>query len=69
MITLPKVGGRRVADWIRFRCGDVVYDKADPRHVGVVTAVRNGYSARVVWEETGWISWVPLNDLKKRRRA
>lgn len=65
MIELPKVGGRRVGDWIGLHCGDLVYDVADPRHFGRVGAIRNGYEAKVVWEGTGWISWVPIRDLRK----
>lgn len=67
MIKLPKVGGRRVGDWMRLRLGDKVYNKADPRHIGEVRAIRNGYIAKVVWDETGWISWVELADLVKER--
>ena len=40
--------------------GDIVYDKADPRHLGrIVTIVHrnSGSFAQIRWLETGWLSY------------
>lgn len=55
--------------WKRARCGDEVFDEADPRHVGKIEIVHNRQvtncsSATVRWTETGWKSAVPLRDLR-----
>lgn len=48
--------------------GSRVYDRADPRHVGVVLQVNRGGRfdrAKVRWEETRWLSCgLPLSDLR-----
>lgn len=44
--------------------GDRVYDIADPRHVGHLRWIGGG-RARVEWEETGWLSHVNYDDLRK----
>jgi hypothetical protein len=51
---------------VYFRRGDVVYDKADPRHVGVVVStIINRQTANVRWHETGWLSFLlPWSDLR-----
>lgn len=64
--TPPTGGGRSVGGWMRFHCGDKVFNKADPRHVGEVTAIRWGV-VRVRWDETGWLSDVPVNELERAR--
>ncbi len=50
--------------------GDRVYDRADPRHVGVVRQVNvrtdGTLTATIRWEETGWLSLrVPVRDLRR----
>ena len=45
-------------------CGDRVYDKADPRHVGILLSIQWG-TAKVRWDETGWISEVLTRQLRK----
>ncbi len=42
----------RVGHWIGANCGQKVYDKADPRHIGTVRAVIQG-RVHVVFEN-GW---------------
>ena len=40
--------------------GDIVYDKADPRHLGRIVSIlhRNtGTFATIRWLETGWLSY------------
>jgi hypothetical protein len=44
--------------------GDRVYH-CDPRHVGVIRAVTHERLAKIEWEDTGWISWLPLDSLAK----
>jgi hypothetical protein len=50
------------------KVGSRVYDKADPRHVGIVRQLNHGAegsTARIMWEETGWFSCrVPVRDLR-----
>jgi len=55
----------RRGDWMKLSCGDRVYNKADPRHIGRVEAIRHGSIALVMWEETDWISRVPIHELVK----
>ena len=52
--------------------GTRAFDKADPRHVGVVYRVlrggRGGDCANLIWEETGWKSVrVPLREVRLAR--
>ena len=42
--------------------GEIVCDKADPRHLGVVIGFTLGH-AIVRWEDTRWISEVPVGSL------
>jgi hypothetical protein len=49
----------------RARCGDLVYDTADPRHVGRVDAISSLIWARVTWLETGWTSEMKLANLRE----
>jgi hypothetical protein len=44
-------------------CGDTVYEKENPRHVGKVLSIHWG-DAKVKWEN-GWIGELPVHDLKK----
>jgi hypothetical protein len=55
--------GRRVSDWMKFRCGDRVREIGDERHEGRVEAIMN-YEAKVKWDN-GWFSYVALNKLEK----
>ena len=51
------------------RSGTVVYDVADPRRHGIVSAlnVRDGrFVAKVRWIDTGWKGhWMPVADLRR----
>ena len=53
----------------RFKRGDLVYDKADPRHVGVVCLVSTTgrkVFACVRWCSTGWLSSrLPAGSLRR----
>jgi len=40
----------------KLRIGDQVYDIADPRHIGRLERISSDYRARVVWNDTGWIT-------------
>ncbi|MGE5166861.1 MAG: hypothetical protein ACM3IH_22920 [Sphingobacteriales bacterium] len=55
--------GRQVGDWIKLRCGDLVADIADERHIGRVEAIRQGVFVTVRWLDTGWTSEVPIERL------
>ena len=61
------MSSRRVGDWIKFHCGDRVFDAADPRHVGRVEAITSGgICATIKWLETGWLSVdVPTSKLRR----
>lgn len=45
------------------RCGDVVFDCEDPRHLGRVEAIISGL-IRVRWRDTGHLSDLPRSDLR-----
>jgi hypothetical protein len=51
--------------WLHLRCGDLVYLNGDYRHVGMITAIFNSATAKVIWKESGWISYEPLAELAK----
>jgi hypothetical protein len=63
--------GLRVSDWIKLNCGDRVYDASGldpwdhPRHFGRVEAILHGAFVRIKWEGTGWISELPLADVRR----
>lgn len=59
----PKSSGTRMGDWQKWRCGDRVCDEADMRHVGVIEMVVWSSYAKVRWEESGWLSEIPLSAL------
>ena len=43
-------------------CGDRVFDKADPRHLGTLRSIECGLG-EVRWDGTGWISFVSVHNL------
>jgi hypothetical protein len=53
--------GLRVDSWTKLHTGDLVTE-TDGRHVGRVEAII-GYSVRVKWRDSGWISDIPLNEI------
>lgn len=59
--------GRRVSDWMKLRCGDLVTDRHDGRHVGRVEVIRHGAFVTVRWSDTGWTSEVPIERLERIR--
>ena len=50
-------------DWMKLNCGDIVREK-DGRHTGCVVAIGN-FIVKVKWDDTGWLSWVSLDDLER----
>jgi hypothetical protein len=64
----------RVSSWVRLgdqsvaRLGLLVFDVADPRHVGELIAIENSARGVIRWQETGWKSRdVPLASLHRYR--
>jgi hypothetical protein len=53
--------------WRRLRTGDTVHE-TDGRHTGRVEAINNSATVKIKWDDTGWISYVPLNDVVKVRK-
>ena len=51
--------------WLHLRCGDYVYSGDDFRHIGRIEAIHNSATAKVIWSESGWISYEPLSELRK----
>jgi len=49
----------------KLHTGDTVADIEDERHVGRVEAIRQGAFAIVKWHDTGWITEVPIERLKR----
>jgi hypothetical protein len=60
------MGSLRVDSWTKLNTGDLVTE-IDGRHVGRVEAII-GYSVRVKWRDSGWISDIPLNELIRVER-
>lgn len=58
---------RQVGDWMRLRCGDRVIADGDARHIGRVERIRTGYDVTVTWEDSGWVTELPLHCLTKVR--
>lgn len=62
----------RTGDWMKLNCGDRVVERdlwdeheRDGRHVGRVEAIHHGAFVVVKWEETGWVSMLPLAYVRK----
>jgi hypothetical protein len=55
--------GRRVGDWLKLRCGDVVADRDDASHIGRVEVIRHTAFATVRWLDTGRTAEVPVERL------
>lgn len=47
-----------------FRCGDWVYDKVDPRHVGRIKLIMDGIFVVVVWRK-GLESTLRISHIRK----
>jgi hypothetical protein len=51
----------------KLKIGDKVHRIDDPRHTGVVIGMfkwkKHGWHANVIWDETGWFEYVPMNVL------
>ena len=59
------MSGLCVSDWMRLNCGDTVCAIDDPRHHGRLEAIHNSATVKVKWEGTGWISYLPMQDIRK----
>lgn len=65
----------RTGDWMKLNCGDTIREIIAPkteereeelgRHVGVVRAIHHGAFVIVKWEDSGWISQLPLASVRK----
>jgi hypothetical protein len=53
----------------KLRCGDIVADTDDERHVGRVEAIRHGAFALVRWHDSGWTSEVPIVRLRRVEKS
>jgi hypothetical protein len=58
--------GLRVDSWTKLNTGDLV-SEIDGRHIGRVEAII-GYSVRVKWRDSGWISDLPLDKIVRVER-
>jgi hypothetical protein len=54
----------RRGDWMRFHCGDRVYDVEDPVRAGRIEMLTRGM-AIVCWDKTNWLSEVELGNLRR----
>ena len=57
--------GRRVGDWLKLRCGDVVADRDDANHIGRVEVIRHAAFVTVRWLDTGGTTEVPVERLMR----
>ena len=56
----------KLGDGSRARLNMLVFDEADPRHVGELKAIHWGVRGKVRWIDTGWFSDdVPLESLRR----
>lgn len=53
--------------WMRARCGDYVFDVADPRHVARLNGI-SGNTAFVCFAETGYRGEIKLHEMRKAAR-
>jgi hypothetical protein len=53
---------RRVSDWLKFRCGDLVTDRHDAQ-VGRVEVIRHGAFVTVRWLNTDLATELPIERL------
>jgi len=53
---------------MKLGCGDRVTE-IDGRHVGRVEAIHHGAFVQVRWEDTGWVSMLPLAEVVLVDRA
>ena len=49
----------------KLHTGDTVADIDDERHVGRVEAIRSGAFVTVKWLDSGWITELPVERLKR----
>jgi hypothetical protein len=54
---------------MKLRCGDLVTDRHDPRHVGRVEVIRHGAFVTVRWLDSGWTSELPTERLERLRES
>jgi hypothetical protein len=56
----------RTGDFMKFHCGDRVYDAHDEGHVGRLEAIDNSAVAKIRWSN-GWVSNIPLHRVRKEK--
>jgi hypothetical protein len=61
---IPSNRRPRVDEWIGLDCGDSVREIGG-KHVGRVEAIHMGFMVKVKWDETGWFSWLFLNEVER----
>lgn len=49
----------------KLHTGDTVCDVDDERHIGRVEGIRSGAFVTVKWRDTGWVSEVPIEQVRR----
>lgn len=45
-----------------FKSGDRVFQRDDPRHIGIVEGLTHTDNVKVRWEDNGIVSYIPVQD-------
>lgn len=53
------------SSWMNLTCGDTVCAVDDPRHHGRIEAIANSATVKVRWNDNGFLSYLPLEDVRK----
>lgn len=64
---LPEISRGRGYDtgsWMKLNVGGSVYRHDDPRHVGRVEAIHHSAMVKVRWNDTDWVEFVKLSELR-----
>ena len=51
--------------WTRARCGDMVYDIDDPRHIAWLDAIIWSATARLTYQDSGFRGECPVGNLRR----
>lgn len=57
-----------IDEWMKLNCGDRVRER-DGAHIGRVEAIHNSSWVKVKWDDSDWLSFVPLCDLVRIKRG
>lgn len=55
----------RVFRSAKLKTGEIVCDIDDERHCGRVEGIRQGAFVTVKWEETGWLTELPIEQVRR----